>query len=37
MDQNMWNFRNLEHELIINQVTNASEVFSPEEFDTVDE
>ncbi|KTC88444.1 tRNA 2-thiocytidine(32) synthetase TtcA [Legionella cincinnatiensis] len=37
MDQNMWNFRNLEHELIINQVTNASEVFSSEEFDTVDE
>ncbi|VEB34175.1 C32 tRNA thiolase [Legionella sainthelensi] len=37
MDQNMWNFRNLEHELIINQVTNTSEVFSPEEFDTVDE
>ncbi|ARB91995.2 tRNA 2-thiocytidine(32) synthetase TtcA [Legionella longbeachae] len=37
MDQNMWNFRNLEHELINNQVNTANEIFSPEEFDTVDE
>ncbi|KTD60285.1 C32 tRNA thiolase [Legionella santicrucis] len=37
MDQNMWNFRNLEHELMINPVTNVNEVFSPEEFDIIDE
>ncbi|KTD08941.1 C32 tRNA thiolase [Legionella gratiana] len=37
MDQNMWNFKNLEHGLIINQATDTAGVFQSEEFDTVDE
>ncbi|WP_454780552.1 tRNA 2-thiocytidine(32) synthetase TtcA [Legionella sp. WA2022007384] len=36
MDQNMWNFRNLENELITNQKTNTDELFSAEEFDPVE-
>lgn len=32
MDQNMWNFKNLEQELISNQPNNTTEVFSSEEF-----
>ncbi|MCW8409977.1 tRNA 2-thiocytidine(32) synthetase TtcA [Legionella sp. PATHC035] len=37
MDQTMWNFRDLEHGLITNQVTNTDEIFSTEEFDRVEE
>ncbi|HHF7372577.1 tRNA 2-thiocytidine(32) synthetase TtcA [Legionella bozemanae] len=36
MDQNMWHFKNLEHELITNQTTNTNELFSLEEFDPVE-
>lgn len=36
MDQNMWNFRNLENELITNQTINTSELFSTTEFDSVE-
>ncbi|PWY57386.1 tRNA 2-thiocytidine(32) synthetase TtcA [Legionella qingyii] len=36
MDQNMWNFRNLENELATNQTINTSELFSTEEFDSVE-
>ncbi|KTD42110.1 tRNA 2-thiocytidine(32) synthetase TtcA [Legionella parisiensis] len=36
MDQNMWNFRNLEHELISNQATNTDELFNTEEFDPIE-
>ncbi|QMT59567.1 tRNA 2-thiocytidine(32) synthetase TtcA [Legionella sp. PC997] len=36
MDQNMWNFRNLENELITNQTINTDEVFGTEEFDPVE-
>lgn len=36
MDQNMWYFKNLEHELITNQTTNTDELFSMEEFDPVE-
>ncbi|WP_392537708.1 tRNA 2-thiocytidine(32) synthetase TtcA [Legionella sp. 227] len=37
MDQSMWNFRDLEHGLITNQVTNTDEIFCTEEFDLVEE
>ncbi|MGL5742466.1 MAG: tRNA 2-thiocytidine(32) synthetase TtcA [Legionella sp.] len=36
MDQSMWNFKNLEHELITNQNTDANEIFSAEEFDAIE-
>ncbi|STY28661.1 C32 tRNA thiolase [Legionella wadsworthii] len=32
MDQKMWNFKNLEQELISNQPKNTTEIFSSEEF-----
>lgn len=37
MDQNMWNFRNLEHELITNQTQEIDNVFSSEEFETIED
>ncbi|CAM2961273.1 C32 tRNA thiolase [Legionella steigerwaltii] len=36
MDQNMWDFRNLEHGLITNQTTNTDELFNTEEFDPIE-
>jgi tRNA 2-thiocytidine biosynthesis protein TtcA len=36
MDQNMWNFRNLEHELILNKTTHSSELFRIDEFDSIE-
>ena len=36
MDQSMWNFKNLEHELIINQPVGMNEIFSSEEFDAIE-
>lgn len=37
MDQNMWNFRNLEQGLINSQPTVPDEVFGLEEFDSIEE
>lgn len=36
MDQSMWNFKNLEHDLITNQATDRDEVFHAEEFDPIE-
>ncbi|WP_252581360.1 tRNA 2-thiocytidine(32) synthetase TtcA [Legionella lytica] len=37
MDQSMWNFKNLEHELITENRNEADELFSAEEFETSEE
>jgi tRNA 2-thiocytidine biosynthesis protein TtcA len=37
MDQSMWNFKNLEHELITENRNEADELFSTEEFETAEE
>lgn len=37
MDQSMWNFRNLEHELITENRNEADEVFSADEFEVSEE
>jgi tRNA 2-thiocytidine biosynthesis protein TtcA len=37
MDQSMWNFKNLEHELIRTTPVEEEEVFHAEEFETTDE
>lgn len=37
MDQSMWNFRNLEHELITENRNEADEVFSADEFEVNEE
>ena len=36
MDQSMWNFKNLEHELIRSQPEHTEEVFSSDEFEVVE-
>lgn len=36
MDQDMWNFKNLERELITGQATETQEIFNAEEFDTTE-
>ncbi|KTD67097.1 C32 tRNA thiolase [Legionella steelei] len=36
MDQSMWNFKNLEHDLVTNQATDRDEVFHAEEFDPIE-
>ena len=36
MDQSMWNFKNLEHELITEQTPGSDEIFCSEEFAEVD-
>ncbi|MBI2786542.1 MAG: tRNA 2-thiocytidine(32) synthetase TtcA [Legionella longbeachae] len=36
MDQSMWNFKNLEHELLTERSTNTDEIFSAEEFDKIE-
>jgi tRNA 2-thiocytidine biosynthesis protein TtcA len=37
MDQSMWNFKNLEHELITEHVNKADEIFSADEFEVSEE
>lgn len=37
MDQSMWNFKNLEHELITENKNEADEIFSAEEFEVSEE
>lgn len=37
MDQSMWNFKNLEHELITSKPIEDSEVFSSEEFEVIED
>ncbi|EHL31016.1 tRNA 2-thiocytidine(32) synthetase TtcA [Legionella drancourtii] len=37
MDQSMWNFRNLEHELITENKNEADEIFSADEFEVAEE
>ena len=37
MDQSMWNFKNLEHELITENRNESDELFSTEEFETSEE
>lgn len=36
MDKNMWDFKNLEHGLITDKTTDSGEIFSQEEFDTIE-